>query len=169
MRQMAYTAAKYDICHALSMTAVTIVSSNKPVLESTKSTIQGSHGMDRKTKYLKGYLIIFGLLNIFVISFTIPWLLGDLLLWSPRNIPVEMMMSSIYLVMGGMMLRINKDPMPHQGFIDFIVIANLAHALVMVIYAENIWHILFDAGVIALMGCLPLFFYPWGLRRFWRY
>ncbi len=125
--------------------------------------------MDRKTKYLKNYLIIFGLLNIFVISFTVPLLLGDWVLWSPRNIPVEMMISSIYLAMGIIMLRIARDPLPHQAFIDFLVIANLGHALVMLIYAENLWHILFDAGAIALTGGLPLIFYPWGLRRFLRY
>ena len=68
-----------------------------------------------------------------------------------------------------MMLRVAKDPLPHQAFIDFLVIANLAHALVMLIYAQNIWHMLFDVGAIALMGALPLFFYPWGLRRFFRY
>lgn len=41
--------------------------------------------MDKKSKYLKRYLLIFGLLNIFVISFTVPLLLGDWLLWEPRN------------------------------------------------------------------------------------
>ena len=62
--------------------------------------------MDKKTSYLRGYLLIFGLLNIFVISFTIPLLFGDWLLWEPRNLAVEMMMSSIYLAMGIVMMII---------------------------------------------------------------
>ena len=125
--------------------------------------------MDKKTKYLKRYLLIFGLLNIFVISFTIPLLFGDWLLWEPRNLAVEMMMSSIYLAMGIVMVLIARNPLPHKAFIDFLVIANLAQAFVMQIFSENIWHLVFDVGAIALMGALPLVFYPWGLRRFLRY
>ena len=125
--------------------------------------------MDRKTKYLKQYLLIFGLLNIFVISFTVPLLLGDWLLWEPRNLAVEMMMSSIYLAMGIVMVLIARNPLPHKAFIDFLVVANLGHAFVMLIFSENIWQLVFDFGVIALMGALPLFFYPWGLRQFLRY
>ena len=124
---------------------------------------------DNKAKYLRYYLLIFGLLNIFVISFTVPLLLGDWLLWEPRNFAVEMMMRSIYLTMGIVMVRIAKNPLPHKAFIDFLVIANLAHAFVMLIFTENIWQLIVDVGVITLMGALPLFFYPWGLRQFLRY
>jgi hypothetical protein len=125
--------------------------------------------MDKKTRYLRGYLLTFGLLNIFVISFTIPLLFGDWLLWEPRNLAVEMMMSSIYLAMGIVMVLIAKDPLSHKAFIDFLVIANLGHAFVMLIFSETIWQLVFDVGAIALMGALPLFFYPWGLRNFLRY
>ena len=78
-------------------------------------------------------------------------------------------MSSIYLAMGIVMVLIAKDPLPHKAFIDFLVIANLGHAFVMLIFTESAWQLLFDVGVIALMGALPLFFYPWGLRQFLRY
>lgn len=125
--------------------------------------------MESKVKQLRRYLYIFGFLNIFVISFTIPLLFGDWLLWQPRNIPVEMMISAIYLALGIVMVRIAKDPLPHKAFIDLIVIANLTHALIMVVYAENLLHILFDAGAIALMGGLPLLFYPWEIRWFLQY
>ncbi len=125
--------------------------------------------MDKNSRRLKNYLYIFGLLNIFVISFAVPLLFGDWLMWQPRNIPVEMMMSVIYLAMGIVMVRIAKEPLPHKAFIDFLVLANLAHALVMLIYAQTIWQAIFDAGAIALMGALPLLFYPWGLRQFLRY
>ena len=125
--------------------------------------------MERKTKYLKQYLLIFGLLNIFVISFTVPLLLGDWLLWEPRNLAVEMMMSSIYLAMGIVMVLIARNPLPHKAFIDFLVVANLGHAFVMLIFSKNVWQVVFDVGAIALMGALPLFFYPWGLRLLLRY
>ena len=124
--------------------------------------------MNKSITFLKNYLHTFGLLNIFVISFAVPLLFGEWLMWQPRNIPVEMMMSAIYLAMGIVMIRIAKDPLQHKAFVDFLVLANLAHALVMLIYAENTWQLLFDAGVIALMGALPLLFYPWGARQFLR-
>ena len=125
--------------------------------------------METIINQLKRYLYLFGFLNIFVVSFTVPLLLGEWLMWQPRNILVEMMMSTIYLVMGVVMIRVAKDPVSHKGFVDFLIAANLAHSFVMLIYAENILHILFDASAIALMGGLPLLFYPWGLRQFLRY
>lgn len=125
--------------------------------------------MDKNSRRLKNYLYIFGLLNIIVISFAVPLLLGNWLMWQPRNFPVEMMMSVVYLAMGIVMIRIAKDPVPHKAFVDFLVLVNLLHALVMLIYAETIWQILFDVGGIALMGTLPLIFYPWGVRQFLRY
>jgi len=125
--------------------------------------------METKIKQLKRYLYVFGFLNIVIISFTVPLLFGDWLMWQPRNVPVEMMISTVYLVMGIVMIRIAKDPLPHKAFIDLIIAANLVHALVMVVYAENILHILIDAGAIALMGGLPLLFYPWDLKRLLQY
>lgn len=125
--------------------------------------------MDNNAKRLKNYLYIFGLLNIFVISFAVPLLFGDWLMWQPRNIPMEMMMSIVYLAMGIVMIRIAKDPLPHKAFIDILVVANLAHALVMLIYAETLWQMLIDVSAIALMGVLPLLFYPWSVRQFMRY
>lgn len=124
--------------------------------------------MDTKTRRLSRYLVIFGLLNIFVISFTIPLFFGDLLLWQPRNIPVEMMLSSVYLAMGIVMIAAHKDPLAHKSFIDFLVLANLAHATVMLLTTRNPWHLL-DVLAVGLLGALPLFFYPWGLRKFLRY
>lgn len=124
--------------------------------------------MSRKSRWLRRYLIVFGLLNIFVLSFTIPLLFGDLLLWQPRNLPVEMMMSSIYLAMGIVMIACARNPVAYKSFIDFLVLANLGHALVMLLSAQSLWHQV-DVLAVGLLGILPLFFYPWGLRAFLRY
>jgi hypothetical protein len=123
--------------------------------------------MNAKSKWLKRYLVTFGLLNIFVISFTIPIFLGGLLLWQPRNLPVEMMLSSIYLVMGVVMIAAAKNPMTHKSLVDFLVLANPAHALVMLLFAQNIWHLV-DVFTIGLLGGFPLLFYPWEMRYFMR-
>jgi hypothetical protein len=50
--------------------------------------------MPSKEAGLRYYLYLFGILNIFVVS-SVPILLGDFLLWSPRNIPTELMLSSV--------------------------------------------------------------------------
>ena len=120
-------------------------------------------------RFLKYYFWTFGLLNIFVISFTVPVLLGDLFLWQPRNQPVEMMISVIYFAMGIIMIFSAGNPLTHKSFLDFVIIANLLHTIVMVVYAKNIFHLIVDAIPIGLMGGLPLIFYPWGLSRFLRY
>ena len=122
-----------------------------------------------KIKLLKLYFRVFGVLNIFVISFTVPLLFGDLILWHPRNIPTEMMLSVLYLAMGLVMVVCAKKPDRHKSFLDFLVIGNCLHAAVMIIYADNMFHILIDSVSVGLMGLLPLFFYPWGLRNFLRY
>jgi integral membrane sensor domain MASE1 len=122
-----------------------------------------------KTRLLKIYLLTFGLLNVFVISFTVPLAFGDRLLWHPRNIPDEMMLSVLYLAMGIVMLSAARRPEAHKAFIDFLILGNVFHGTVMLVYAEHTLHLLFDVGAIGVMGVAPLFFYPWGLRKFLRY
>ena len=121
------------------------------------------------TKLLKIYFWSFGLLNIFVISFTVPLIFGNQFLWHPRNPPTEMMMSVIYFAMGVSMILCAKNPKAHKSFLDFLILANCFHAIVMAIYWENIYHILIDTISIGLMGIIPLFFYPWGIKNFLKY
>lgn len=120
-----------------------------------------------KIKLLRYYLYVFGFANLFLLSFG-PVTLGDLLLWSPRNIPVELMLGSIYFAMGIIMLIVAKNPLSHKSFVDFVVIANIFHAIVMIVFAQNIFHLV-DAALIGQMGVLPLLFYPWGLKNLLRY
>ena len=121
--------------------------------------------MNRKTLYLKAYLYLFGFMNIFIVP-TIPVIFGDVFLWQPRNIPTEVMMASLYLAMGVVMIFAARSPEKHKAFIDFLVIANILHAMVMLVAAQNILQIMLDVLPIGLMGILPLVFYPWGLRNF---
>ena len=98
-----------------------------------------------------------------------PFLFADLLLWQPRNIPLEMMISGIYFAMGIIMIFSTNNPLAHKSFLDFVIIANILHAIAMVIYAKNFLHLIVDAIPIGLMGMLPLLFYPWGLSKLFRY
>lgn len=122
-----------------------------------------------KLRWLRYYLLAFGLLNILIVSFTVPIFFGDELLWHPRNIPDEMMLSALYLAMGVLMVVASRSPMAHKAFVDFVVLGNVLHALVVVVYAEHAFHIVFDVVGVGAMGMIPLFVYPWGVRRFLRY
>ncbi len=122
-----------------------------------------------KTRFLRYYLWIFGFLNVFVISFTVPLLFGDIFLWHPRNIPDEMMISVIYLTMGIVMIFSASNPVAHKSFLDFVIIANILHAGVMLIYARNVYHVVIDVTSVGAMGILPLFFYPWRIKNFLKY
>ena len=79
------------------------------------------------------------------------------------------MISVIYLAIGIMMLYSVRNPLAHKSFLDFVVIANILHATVMVLYAKNLLHLTVDVIPIGLMGALPLLFYPWGLSNFLRF
>lgn len=82
-----------------------------------------------KQRWLRYYLLVFGLLNILVVSFTVPIFFGDELLWHPWNIPDEMMLSALYLAMGVLMVVAARNPMAHKAFVDFVVLGNVLHAL----------------------------------------
>ena len=121
--------------------------------------------MNSKIKMLKTYLFVFGFLNIFVIS-TVPVIFGDVFLWQPRNLPTEIMMASLYFSMGVVMVFAARNPENNKAFVDFLIIGNTLHALVMLVTAQNFLQIVLDVLPIGLMGILPLFFYPWGIRNF---
>lgn len=121
-----------------------------------------------KVKILKMYLYIFGAGNV-ITSLVIPIAFGDSILWQPRNLATDFMVGSIYLAMGIGMLCVAKKPEEQKGFIDFIVMSNIFHAIVMIIFAQKPSHIYLDAGFVGLMGIVPLLVYPWGLNKFLKY
>lgn len=75
-------------------------------------------------------------------------------------------MASIYFAMGIVMVFAARDPQKHKAFVDFLVIANILHAMVMLIASQSLIQIFLDAIPVGAMGFLPLLFYPWGLRNF---
>lgn len=102
-------------------------------------------------------------------ALVIPVMFADELLWTPRNLPTDLMVGSLYLAMGIIMVRVAGCPNQHKGFIDFLIVANTLHALVMVVFAQKPSHIFLDAGFIGATGLLPLALYPWPLGKFLSY
>lgn len=119
----------------------------------------------RRQQLLTYYLYIGGMINIFIVTW-LPFALAEWMLWAPRNLPDELMISSIYLAMGIAMIAAARQPDGRKAFVDFLIVANLFHALVMTLMAQHLWQILLDALPIALMGTMPLVFYPWGIQNF---
>lgn len=128
-----------------------------------QSDLQSSNS--RRQRLLTFYLYIGGLVNIFIVTW-LPFVLAEKMLWTPRNLADEMMIAGIHLAMGIVMIAAARHPTERKAFVDFLVVANLLHALIMMVMAQNIWQILLDALPIALMGVVPLLIYPWGLRNF---
>ena len=120
-----------------------------------------------KLQLMKYYLVIFGVLSI-VSSIVIP-LFFPHFLWQPRNIPQEVMISSIYSSIGIVMIIIARNPANHKSFIDFLIIVNVLHAVVMVVFAETIYHLVIDSAFIGFLGVLPLILYPWKLADLFKY
>lgn len=121
-----------------------------------------------KTKLLTIYLYVFGIGNL-ITSIVFPVFFGDELLWQPRNLPTDLMVGSLYFAMGVIMLSIARNPAANKAFIDYIILGNLIHAVVMVVYAQQPTHIYIDALLIGSMGIIPLVLYPWPLNKLLRY
>lgn len=121
-----------------------------------------------ETRYLTFFLRLFGIANL-ITAFTIPIFFGDLLLWTPRNLPTELMVGSLYFAMGIVMLIAARNPLEHRAFIEFAIIANLLHALVMAVFAEKPIQLVLDVGFIGIMGLVLLALYPWGIKNFLRH
>ena len=121
-----------------------------------------------RTQYLSFCLRLFGIANILT-AFTIPIFFGDILLWKPRNLPTELMVGSLYFAMGIVMLVAARAPLEHRAFLEFAILGNIFHAVVMVVFAENPAQLIVDVGFIGLMGLILLALYPWEIKNFLRH
>jgi cadmium resistance protein CadD (predicted permease) len=79
------------------------------------------------------------------------------------------MVGSIYFALGVIMVLVAKTAENHKALVDFLIIGNFLHCIIMIVYAQTAVHVLIDAGFIGLMGLIPLVLYPWGLKKFLRY
>ncbi|NIM95055.1 MAG: hypothetical protein GTO18_15255 [Anaerolineales bacterium] len=121
-----------------------------------------------KIRYLRFSLRLLGIANL-ITAFAIPVFFGDLLLWTPRNLPTELMVGSLYFAMGIVMLVAARNPLEHRAFLEFAILANVLHAMVMVVFAETPVQIVVDAGFIGIQGIVLLVLYPWGIKNFLRH
>ena len=122
----------------------------------------------KNIQLLQMYFYFFGALNILT-SFSVPLLIGNHVFWTPRNLPTELMVGSLYFSLGVIMILVAKTAENHKALVDFLILGNILHSIIMIFYAQTAVHILLDASFIGLMGEIPLILYPWGLKYFLRY
>ncbi len=120
----------------------------------------------QKERGIRYFLYTFGLGNIFVHP-VLPWFFVEQFFWTPRNIPYEFMIGGIYIALGIVMILAAKNPIKHKLFVDLVILGNLAHAAVMIIFGalEQPAHLYGDVIWISAMWVLPLIFYPWPLSN----
>jgi hypothetical protein len=104
--------------HIFMMRSMHSTSKNTELILSSRKTDGRWKSVIDKVRLLKYYFWFFGLFNVLIVSFTVPILFGDLLLWKPRNIPIEMMISVIYLAMGIIMIFSANNPLAHKSFLQ---------------------------------------------------
>ncbi len=66
------------------------------------------------------------------------------------------------------MLVAARNPLKHKTFLDFAILGNILHAIVMALFADRLIQILVDVGFIGLMGMVLLTLYPWDIKNFLR-
>lgn len=119
-------------------------------------------------KKLSRYLFLAGWANL-VLHPVLPWLLPELFFWQPRNYAYEFMIGGIYLALGIVMIIASKQPEKHKLFVDFCILMNLFHAVVMMAFAILVnqpHHLVGDVVWIGAQAVIPLFVYPWGIKNF---
>lgn len=120
-----------------------------------------------KEKKLTIFLYWFGLANIFLHP-VLPWFFPHHFFWTPRNIPYEFMIGGIYIALGLVMVASSNNPLKHKLFIDFSILANLFHAIVMIYFGfmDQPMHLYGDVLWISALWIIPLVYYPWKISGF---
>lgn len=76
------------------------------------------------------------------------------------------MVGSLYFATSMVMLIAAGAPLEHRAFLEFAILGNIFHAVVMLVFAENSVQLEVDISFIRLMGFILLALYPWGIKNF---
>lgn len=111
-------------------------------------------------------IVVFTLLFLASVTRTdSPELLYRLFAWGHVGDAEEQMLSAIYVVWGAFLWVAARAPLEHRLFIDFTIVANLAHAAVMAVqsftYEGEHAHLWGDVVILfAVMGVLAALWLP---------
>ena len=108
---------------------------------------------ERKLKYLKIALFVFGIIFIAGIYIMMRWVWPSGWGWTPPQPEYEQMIMGVYAVLGIFLIRAAKDPLANASLIWFTVWSSIVHGGIMLVQA------LFDETERAnLLGDVPALF-----------
>lgn len=90
---------------------------------------------EQRLKYLRIFLIIFGLFFVFGVYPMMNWIWPSGWGWEPRQHEYEQMIIGIYATLGVFLLLAAKNPLAHKSLIWFTVWSSVVHGGIMAIQA----------------------------------
>jgi hypothetical protein len=90
---------------------------------------------EQRIKYLRIFLIIFGLIFIFGVYPMMNWIWPSGWSWEPRQYEYEQMIVGIYATLGVFLLIASRNPLAHKSLIWFTVWSSVVHGGIMAIQA----------------------------------
>ena len=90
---------------------------------------------EQRVKYLRIFLIIFGLIFIFGVYPMMNWIWPSGWGWEPRQHEYEQMIVGIYATLGVFLLIASRNPLAHKSLIWFTVWSSIVHGAIMAIQA----------------------------------
>ncbi|SHF75191.1 hypothetical protein SAMN04487965_2614 [Microbulbifer donghaiensis] len=88
-----------------------------------------------RNRYLKIFLVIFGLIFIFGIFPLMMWIFPSGWGWTPRQPEYEQMIMGIYVTLGVFLIRAAKDPAANASLIWFTIWSSIVHGGIMFVQA----------------------------------
>jgi len=90
---------------------------------------------EQRMKYLRIFLIIFGIIMVFGLYPLMNWIWLSGWAWEPRQYEYEQMIVGIYATLGVFLLIASRNPLAHKSLIWFTVWSSGVHAAIMAIQA----------------------------------
>jgi hypothetical protein len=90
---------------------------------------------DQRLKYLRIFLIIFGIIFVFGLYPLMNWIWPSAWSWEPRQYEYEQMIVGIYATLGVFLLIASRNPLAHRSLIWFTVWSSAVHGGIMAIQA----------------------------------
>jgi len=90
---------------------------------------------ETKLKYLKGALIVFGIIFIAGLYLMVMWVWPSGWAWTPRQPEDEQMIMGVYATLGVFLIRAAKDPLANASLIWFTIWSSIVHGGIMLVQA----------------------------------
>ncbi len=90
---------------------------------------------EQRLKYLRVFLIVFGLIFILGVYPMMNWIWPSGWSWEPRQHEYEQMIVGIYATLGVFLLIASRNPLEHKSLIWFTVWSSVVHGGIMAIQA----------------------------------